>query len=169
MIQIYDGYMPKFEKEKYIHYTAVVIGKVYCKSKVSVWPNTVIRGDDNKIFIGECTNIQDGSVLHVTDEGFLTIGDYCTIGHNCNLHTCKIGNNTLIGIGSIVLDGAVIGDNCMIAAGTVVPPNKKIPDNTLYLKGEFKPMSEESIKSLRKQAEEYWENAKRYIKTAEVL
>jgi gamma-carbonic anhydrase len=169
MIQIFDGDIPEFNKEKYVHFTAVVIGRVFCKKCVSIWPNAVVRGDDNRISIGEFSNIQDGSVLHITEEKSLTIGDYVTVGHNCNLHACKIGDYSIIGIGSIVLDGAVIGKNCVIAAGSVVPPNKKIPDNTLFLKGEFKPIDEDKIAEKKHHAEYYWDLAKKYIKTASVL
>jgi carbonic anhydrase/acetyltransferase-like protein (isoleucine patch superfamily) len=128
-----EGYESKIHKETKIVETAVVIGTVEMKRKSSVWFNAVVRGDIDKIVIGEYTNIQDCSVVH-TSMGFPTIiGDYVVVGHNANLHGCTIGNNTLIGIGAILLDGCEIGDNCMIAAGTLVPPGKKIPPNSMVM------------------------------------
>jgi len=169
MIEIFDGHMPNFKKEKYIHYSACVIGMVDCKKRVNIWPNAVIRGDVNKIVIGECTNIQDGSVLHVTDVDRLIIGDYVTVGHNCNLHGCTIGDESLIGIGSIVLDGVKIGKHCVIAAGSVVPPNKVIPDGSIFIKGEIKPVKESLIEGLKEHAEMYWELAQKFIRTSEYI
>lgn len=169
MIEEFNGIAPTFKGQKYVHYSAVVIGDVSCKRHVSIWPNAVVRGDDNRILIGEYTNIQDGSVLHIDIDKRLIIGDYVTIGHNVSLHACKVGDCSLVGIGSIVLDGAVIGENCLIAAGSVVPPGKVIPDNSLYLKGEIKPRNAEQKEALKKHAEYYWELAKKYIKTSNFL
>ncbi len=169
MIEIFDGYIPEFEGLKYIHYTACVIGAVKCKKNVGIWPNAVVRADVNKIFIGEYTNIQDGSVLHVTDEDRLVIGDYVTVGHNCNLHGCQIGDESLIGIGSIVLDGVRIGNHCLIAAGSVVPPKTIIPDNSIFLKGEIKPAKESHIAHLKEHAEMYWDLAQKFVKTSQFI
>ncbi len=169
MIEEFNGISPTFKGPKYVHYSAVVIGDVSCKRHVSIWPNAVLRGDENQIFIGECTNIQDGSVLHIDFDKRLVIGDYVTIGHNVNLHACKVGDCSLVGIGSIVLDGAVIGENCLIAAGSVVPPNKVIPDNSLFIKGEIKPRMIDQREELKKHAEHYWELAKKFIRTSNFL
>jgi carbonic anhydrase/acetyltransferase-like protein (isoleucine patch superfamily) len=169
MIEVYDGVVPSFKKEKYVHYTACVIGKVTCGKCVNIWANAVLRGDENNIIIGQYTNIQDGSVVHIDIDKPTIVGDYVTVGHNCNLHGCKIGNNSLIGIGSIVLDGAQIGNNCIIAAGSIVPPRKVVPDNTLFIKGEFKPLSQEQIDGLKKHAIHYWDLAKKHIATATML
>lgn len=169
MIEEFYGKAPTFKGEKYVHYSACVIGDISCKKHVSIWPNAVLRGDENQILIGECSNIQDGSVLHIDFDKRLVIGDYVTIGHNVNLHACQIGDYSLIGIGSIVLDGAVIGENCLIAAGSVVPPNKVIPDNSLFLKGEIRPRDPEQREAHKLHAEHYWELAKKYIKTSNFL
>jgi carbonic anhydrase/acetyltransferase-like protein (isoleucine patch superfamily) len=169
MLEVFEGYSPTFDGEKYIHFSAVMIGRVTCGKYVNVWPNAVVRGDIDKIFIGDYTNVQDNSILHVTEGHPLVIGNYVTIGHNCNLHSCTIGDKTLIGIGSIILDDAVVGKNCMIAAGSVVPPRKVIPDNSLFIKGEIKPRKPEDEKELIFHAEEYWDIAKRYIKSSKVL
>ncbi len=169
MIEEFDGMAPDFKGQKYVHYTACVIGDVLCQPHVSIWPNAVVRGDENKIVIGAYTNIQDGSVLHVDTDKRLVIGDYVTIGHNVNLHACLIGDYSLIGIGAIVLDGAIIGNNCLIAAGSLVPPKKVIPDNSLYLKGEIIPRTLEQQEEHKKHAEHYWQLAQKYIKTSSFL
>jgi len=106
---------------------AVLVGKITIGEDVSVWFNTVARGDNEPIVIGERSNVQDGCVLH-TDPGFpLTIGAEATIGHMAMLHGCSIGRGALIGIGAVVLNGAKIGDECLIGAGALIPEGKEIP------------------------------------------
>ncbi len=125
-------------KETKIMETAVVTGDVTMKEKSSVWFNAVVRGDRDRIEIGRYSNVQDGSVVH-TAVGFPTIiGDHVVVGHNVNLHGCTIKDNSMIGIGAIVLDGSVIGKNCMIAAGTLIPPGKVIPDNSVVMGNPYK-------------------------------
>lgn len=117
----------------YVAETAVVIGKVRIKGGASIWFGAVLRGDNEWIEIGERTNVQDNCTLH-TDPGYpLTVGSGCTIGHNAILHGCSIGNNTLIGMGAILLNGARVGDNCVVGAGTLVGERKVIPDNTVVV------------------------------------
>jgi carbonic anhydrase/acetyltransferase-like protein (isoleucine patch superfamily) len=117
-----------------------VIGDVVLAEDVSVWPTTVIRGDVHSISIGAGTNVQDGSVLHVTHEsvyqrnGFaLRIGSGVTIGHRAVVHACTIGDYCLIGIGAIIMDGAELGDYTMLGAGALVPPGKKLEGGYLYV------------------------------------
>jgi carbonic anhydrase/acetyltransferase-like protein (isoleucine patch superfamily) len=106
---------------------AVLVGQVTIEEDVSVWFNSVARGDNEPIVIGERSNVQDGCVLH-TDPGFpLTIGPEATIGHMVMLHGCSIGRGALIGIGAIVLNGAKIGEDCLIGAGALIPEGKEIP------------------------------------------
>jgi carbonic anhydrase/acetyltransferase-like protein (isoleucine patch superfamily) len=106
---------------------AVVLGKVTIEEDVSIWFNTVVRGDNEPIVIGARSNVQDGCVLH-TDPGFpLVIGAEATIGHMAMLHGCSIGRGALIGIGAIVLNGASIGEECLIGAGALIPEGKEIP------------------------------------------
>ncbi|AFN35664.1 gamma carbonic anhydrase family protein [Taylorella equigenitalis] len=124
---------PKIHPSAFIFENAIIIGDVTIGPKSSVWPNTAIRGDVNKVVIGEGTNIQEGSVLHEASEYPLIIGDYVTIGHMAMVHACTIGNGCLIGMNSIILDGAVIGDNCIIAAGAIVTEGKQIPPNSLVV------------------------------------
>lgn len=108
-----------------------IIGDVHLGQDVSVWYHATIRADADAIFIGKGTNIQDNAVLHV-DNGFpLTIGDFVTVGHGAILHGCTIGENTVIGMGAIILNHASVGKNCIIGAGTLIPQNKSIPDNSV--------------------------------------
>lgn len=139
-IRQYKGTAPTIGEKTYIDDAAVVIGDVMLGDDVSVWPMVTIRGDVNSIRIGSKTNIQDGSVLHVTHrnsdntDGFaLTIGDGVTVGHNAILHGCKVGNYCLIGMGAQVLDGAVLHDHVMIGAGSLVPPGKELEGGYLYV------------------------------------
>ncbi|REF25736.1 carbonic anhydrase/acetyltransferase-like protein (isoleucine patch superfamily) [Xenorhabdus cabanillasii] len=120
--------------------TSIVIGDVKLADDVSIWPLVVIRGDVNYVSIGTRTNIQDGSVLHVTHKssnnpnGFpLIIGEEVTIGHKAILHGCTIGNRVLVGMGAIILDGAVIEDNVIIGAASLVPPGKTLESGYLYI------------------------------------
>ena len=117
----------------YVAETALLIGRVRLKAGASVWFNSVLRGDNEWIEIGERTNIQDNCTLH-TDPGYpLTVGPGSTIGHNAILHGCTIGTNTLVGMGAILLNGAQIGDNCIIGAGALVSERKVVADNTVMV------------------------------------
>ncbi|MBI3681922.1 MAG: gamma carbonic anhydrase family protein [Acidobacteria bacterium] len=128
MIRSFRGAVPKIAPSCYIDPSAQVIGDVVIGEQASVWPNAVVRGDVNWIRIGEGSNIQDNSVLHVDSDGFpLTIGDRVTVGHGCVLHGCTIEDECLIGIGAIVLNGARIGRGSVIAAGALVPEGAEIP------------------------------------------
>ncbi len=144
---------------------ANVIGKVELGRDVGVWFGVTLRGDNEPITIGDRTNIQELTVMH-TDPGFpVTIGEGCTIGHRAIVHGCTIGDNTLIGMGAIVLNGAKIGNNCLIGAGALVPEGKEIPDGSLVvgMPGKvIRTLNEETIEGLRKSADRYVANAKRF-------
>lgn len=112
---------------------AVVVGDVTLGQNCSVWYNAVIRADEGPIVIGDHTNIQDNAVLHVTPGLPLTLGRGVTVGHGAILHSCTVGDDSLIGMGAIVLDGAVIGKGCLIAAGAVVTPRSVIPDGSMVM------------------------------------
>jgi carbonic anhydrase/acetyltransferase-like protein (isoleucine patch superfamily) len=144
--------------------TAVLIGKVRLKAGASVWFGAVLRGDNEWIDIGERSNIQDNCTLH-TDPGFpLTVGEGSTIGHGAILHGCTIGNNTLIGMGAILLHGARIGRNCVVGAGALVAENKTVPDNTLVVGSPARKLrdnDEAAVKLIAQAAEIYfnrWQN-----------
>ena len=113
--------------------SAAVIGKVELGEEVGIWFGTVLRGDNEWIRIGARTNLQEMVMVH-TDPGYpVTIGEGCTIGHRAIVHGCTIGDNSLIGMGAIVLNGAVIGRNCLIGAGALVKERMEIPDNSLVV------------------------------------
>lgn len=117
----------------YIAPGAVVIGSVILKKDASIWFNTVVRADNDLITIGEESQVQDGCVLHA-DPGFpCTLGDRVSVGHMVMLHGCTIHDESLIGIGSIILNGAVIGSNCLIGAHTLIPEGKEIPPNSVVM------------------------------------
>lgn len=166
-IRPYRGVRPQISKEVFIDKSAVIIGDVAIGSDVSIWPLVAIRGDVNKISIGKRTNVQEGSVLHVTHknpfnpDGFpLVIGEEVTVGHNCTLHGCTIGNRTLIGMGSIVLDGAIIEENVFLAAGSLVSPGKRLESGFLYRGSpatKARELSDKEIESLSYSAQFYVE------------
>ena len=140
MIRSYRETSPRLGDGAYVDESAIVIGDVVLGDHSSVWPLAVVRGDINRIRIGDNTNIQDGSVLHVTHAGEfspdgaeLHIGDQVTIAHKVLLHGCRIGNRCLIGMGSIVTDNVVIEDHVMVGSGTLVPPGKVLESGYLYL------------------------------------
>lgn len=134
MLFSYNGHSPELHASVFLAQGACVIGDVQIAEGSSLWFNVVVRGDVNYIRIGRHTNIQDGSVIHVTHETHPTIiGDRVTIGHRVTLHGCKINNGALIGIGATVLDGAEVGESSLIAAGTLVAPGTKIPPRSLVM------------------------------------
>jgi carbonic anhydrase/acetyltransferase-like protein (isoleucine patch superfamily) len=145
--------------------SASVIGKVKLERFASVWFGAVIRGDNELITIGESSNIQDGAVMH-TDPGLpLTVGRGCTIGHKAILHGCTIGDNTLIGMGAVILNRARIGRNCLIGANALVTEGKVIPDNSLVMGQPGKiagELNEDAIARLAKSAETYVRNWQRF-------
>lgn len=147
-IRSYLGFTPTIHKRVFIDQQATVIGQVELDDDSSVWPQAVLRGDVNFIKVGKNSNIQDGSIVHVTRDrnnngGHPTvIGDNVTVGHGVMLHGCTIEDNVLIGIGAIILDGSTIEKNVIIAAGSVVPPGKTMKSGYLYLGNPAKPLRE---------------------------
>lgn len=169
-IRSIKGVFPNIHPTSYIDSTAVVIGQVEVGENSSLWCNVVARGDVNSIKIGKNSNIQDLTMLHVTHHNppvshgvGLSIGDNVTIGHNCCLHACSIGNNVLVGMGSTVLDNAVIDDNVLVGAGSVVPPNRYLESGWLYLGNPLKQVRQlkpDEIDYLQYSAEHYVNIAK---------
>ncbi len=168
MILEYKGKFPIFKVNVYIADTAVVIGDVEIGNESSVWFNAVVRGDVNFIRIGDRTNIQDGSVLHVTHDKYsLTIGNDVTIGHNATIHGCRINDNVLIGMGAIILDNAAINSNSIVAAGSLVKENFIIPEGVLAAGVPariVRNLNEEEIKSIEQSAVNYTLYTKNYKK-----
>ena len=158
---------PKNSGENWVAPNATIIGDVTLEKNSSIWFNAVLRGDIENIHIGEGSNVQDGSVLH-TDPGCpLKVGKDVTIGHMVMLHGCNIGNDTLIGIGSTILNKAKIGSNCIIGANSLITENKVIPDNSLVVGSPGKivrEVSKEDIKNIKANAKEYIEYWKKYSK-----
>lgn len=145
---------------------SVIKGDVDCGDNVSIWYNATIRGDIEPVYIGNNTNIQDNVVIHVDVNYKTTIGDNVTVGHSAILHGCTIGNNTVIGMGAIILNGAKIGNNCIIGAGTLITQNKEIPDGQLVYGNPaqiIRPLTEEEIKHNTENAEWYVEEARYHL------
>lgn len=164
-----DGVMPELPGEGrcWVAPDAAVIGKVRLAPMASVWFGAVLRGDNDWIEIGENSNVQDGAVLH-TDPGLrLVVGRNCTIGHKAILHGCTVGDNTLIGMGAVVLNRARIGNNCLIGANALITEGKVIPDNSLVMGQPGKiagELGEEARVGLARSAENYVRNWQRFSK-----
>ena len=158
-IRTVAGHTPKIHPGAWVDPAALVIGDVELAEGASIWPFTVVRGDEGQyIRIGRNSNVQDNSVVHVTPELPCVIGEGVTIGHRCVVHACTIGNNVRIGIGAVVLTGAVIEDNAQVGAGAVVPPGKVVSAGTLVMGVPAKPvrqMSPEELADIRDNAVEY--------------
>lgn len=162
MIKAYQGIEPKIDETAFIAPSADIIGEVIIEKNANIWYNVVIRSEEQKIVIGENTNIQDGSVVHI-GHGFDTIiGKNVTVGHKAIIHGCKIGDNTLIGMGAVVLDGAEVGEFTLLGAASLVPPGKKIPSGVLAMGSPAKvvrELTEEEKKNLTNSAMKYIETA----------
>ena len=167
MIYEFENNTPLLHKDAWAASNAVLIGKVILKKDANVWFNVVLRGDLEPITIGENSNVQDGSVFH-TDPGCpLILGKNVTVGHMVMLHGCEIADNTLIGIGSTILNKAKIGRNCIIGANTLIPENKTIPDNSLVLGSPGKvirQVTDKEIEEIKENAKHYVDNYKKYNK-----
>ena len=164
-----DGVSPTLPPagEYWIAPNATVLGNVILRRNASVWFGAVLRGDNDPITVGENSNIQDLSVLHTDAGSPLTIGRDVTVGHKVMLHGCSIGDETLIGIGSIVLNGARIGRNCLIGANCLITEGKEIPDGSLVMGAPGKvvrQLDERAIMMLRASAAHYVENWRRYAR-----
>jgi len=167
MIHAYRESRPVIDASALIVDSAQVIGDVIIGEESSVWFNAVIRGDVNHIRIGKRTNIQDGSVLHVTRKKHpLVIGDEVTVGHGVILHACTIGSRCLIGMGAIVMDASEVGDDCIVGAGSLVTPNTQIPPRSLALGSPARVMrslTEEELRTVRESAANYVADIESYL------
>ena len=162
-----DGVGPEFADESnvWIAPDVTIIGRVHIGKDVGIWFGAAIRGDNEPIAIGARTNVQEHVVMH-TDPGFpLTIGEGCTIGHRALLHGCTIGENSLIGMGAIVLNGARVGRNCLVGAGALVTEGKVFEDNSLIVGAPARAMrvlNANAIEKLKQSAAHYVGNARRF-------
>jgi carbonic anhydrase/acetyltransferase-like protein (isoleucine patch superfamily) len=162
----FEGTRPELGDSVYVAPGAHVIGDVVLGDEVSIWYNSVLRGDVNRIRVGARTNIQDLSMVHVDSGGFPSIiGEGVTIGHKAIIHGATVGDNCLIGMGATLLNGAVVEDNAMVAAGALVTPGTVIPSGTLAMGSPAKPrrdLSDEEIESFRESAAHYIQTANRH-------
>ena len=166
------GKKPAISSSAWIAPNATVIGDGHLAAGASVWWNATLRGDNDPIHIGDNTNIQDGSVLH-TDEGVpMHIGNDVTVGHLVMLHGCTVGDGSLIGIGSVILNRAVIGKGCIVGANTLIPEGKVFPDRVLIVGSPGKvvrELSDDDVANLKKSAAHYVDNARRYQSGLEAI
>lgn len=164
MIKDLKGKRTSIAKDTFIAQSADLIGEVAIGKGSSIWYGAVVRGDMCYIRIGDCTNIQDNATLHVNTNVPCILGNYVTVGHNAIVHGCEVGNNTLIGIGSIILNNAKIGNNCIIGAGSLITAGTIIPDNSLVIgsPGKIKRVvtekEKETIKENALRYERLWKN-----------
>ena len=157
--------IPDIDPSAFVHEQATVIGSVIMHANSSIWPNATARGDTAPLTIGKGSNVQDNSVLHADEGKPLTIGENVTVGHQVMLHGCTIGDHSLIGIQTVILNGARIGRFCIVGAGSVVPEGKEYPDNSLILGSParvVRELSAEQLEHLKYSAQVYQKNAVRH-------
>ncbi|MPW31385.1 gamma carbonic anhydrase family protein [Agarivorans sp. B2Z047] len=172
-VKSFSGFSPILGKEVWVDPSAVLYGEIKLGDDVSIWPMVAARGDVNHIQIGARSNVQDGSVLHVTRKtenppyGYpLIIGEDVTIGHKAMLHGCTIGNRVLVGMGAIVLDGVVVENDVMIGAGSLIPPHKRLESGYLYMGSPAKqarPLNEKEKAFLSESADNYVRLKQKYL------
>ncbi|EKO3418920.1 gamma carbonic anhydrase family protein [Vibrio fluvialis] len=178
-IRSYKGITPQIGERVYIDESSVLVGDIKIGNDASIWPLVAARGDVNHIVIGARSNIQDGSVLHVTHknnenpDGYpLIIGEDVTVGHKVMLHGCTIQDRVLVGMGAIVLDGVVVESDVMIGAGSLVPPRKRLESGYLYIGSPVKqarPLNEKERAFLVKSAQNYVQNKNDYLTSVEAV
>lgn len=154
---------PKIHKSCFVAPSATLIGQVELGKGANVWFGCVLRGDINKIIVGDNTNIQDLTMVHVVESIPAIIGDNVTIGHSAVIHACKIGNGSLIGMQACILDGAEIGEESIVAAGSLVPPGKKYPPRSMIMGNPAKVVRELSPDEIRQYSNHY----KTYLENSE--
>ena len=167
MIMDFEGVTPRINKNTYISESVDIIGKVNVEENVNIWFGTRLRGDMNNIIIGENTNIQENSVVHVDINSPCIIGKNVTIGHGTIIHGCSISDNVLVAMGSIILNNAKIGKNTIIGAGSLVTQGKEFPEGVLILGNPAKvirQLTEAEIESIQRSADNYVSLSKKYKK-----
>ena len=158
MIEPYFHFEPSVAPTAFVHERAVVSGRVTLGEHASVWPGAVLRGDINAIVVGDYTNIQDDSVLHVADDLPVVLGRDVVVGHAARIHGCQIGDGCLVGIGAVVLNGAVVGEGSILAAGALVPEGARLAAGLLYMGVPAKPrraLTDEEKVEIRRMARKY--------------
>jgi carbonic anhydrase/acetyltransferase-like protein (isoleucine patch superfamily) len=167
MIISFEGKFPRLDPSVFVAPNGQVIGDVEIAAGSSVWFGAVIRGDLNLIRIGEKVSIQDNCVCHVdSSRGPLSIGNEVTVGHRAVLHGCTIGNQSLIGMGAVILDDVKIGEHCIIGAGSVVAPKTEVPAMTLMVGVPARPareLTEDDLKLIKAGVDEYYELSRKYL------
>lgn len=167
-----EGHSPVLEEGAWIASSAIVVGKVLISKRASIWFNAVLRGDNELISIGECTNVQDGSVLHTDDGVPLTLEHHVTVGHMAMLHGCRIGSGSLVGMNAAILNRAVIGRNCLIGAKTLIPEGKVIPDRSLVVGTPgriIRELTDEEILRIHTGCMSYVANAERFANELKLI
>jgi carbonic anhydrase/acetyltransferase-like protein (isoleucine patch superfamily) len=164
-VRPFEGRAPELAQRVYVDPRALLVGAVAAGDDSSFWPFTVARGDVNEIVVGARTNVQDNSVLHVTHDGPyskggrpLLIGEDVTVGHQCILHACTIGDRVLVGMGSVVMDGAVVESDVLIGAGSLIAPHKRLEHGFLYAgrpAQRVRALTDEELAMLRYSAQHY--------------
>jgi len=165
-----DDKKPELGNDVYIAPNAVVAGDVKIGDNSSIWFSAVVRGDINKVVIGHDTNIQDNATIHTMWDTPTEIGNHVTIGHNAVVHCSKIGDHSLIGMGSVVMGYTEIGENCIIGANSFIQQYKKIPANSMVYGNPAKlvrPLNEDEIAALKESSEAYRDLAKVYMEKSE--
>lgn len=163
MIKTIMGKTPSIHESCFIAENAAIVGDVVIGENSNIWYSTVIRSEWQPTVIGKNTNIQENSTIHIDHNFPTTIGDDVTVGHNCIIHGCTLGNNVLVGMGSTILNGAEIGENTIIGAGSLVTQNKKFPSGVLCMGVPAKVVREltaEEIESIKESAKTYVELGK---------
>ncbi len=158
MVKAFNNHMPVIDSTAFVADNAAIIGDTVLEKEVSVWFGAVLRGDETTIRIGEGTNIQDNATLHGNPTHPVRVGKRVTVGHNAVVHGCTVGDDTLIGMGAVILNGAVIGEHCIIGAGALVKENTVIPPCSLAVGVPAKvirTLSEDAIEAIRKNAADY--------------
>src|SRR5208283_4170430 len=133
MVHSFEGERPEISRASFVAWNAEVAGRVSLGEGASVWYGAVLRGDIAAISVGAWSNVQDGSILHVDHDSPCTVGEHVTIGHGAVVHACRVGDRCLIGMGAVILNGAVIGEECIVGAGALVTQGKTFPPRSMIL------------------------------------
>lgn len=162
-------FAPELDKTVYVAAGAVIVGAVEVGAQSSIWFGCVLRGDINRIVIGEQSNVQDGTIVHVSDDFAAVVGNRVSIGHRAIIHACTIGDETLVGMGAIVMDGAVIGPRCVVGAGALVTKGTVVPEGSLVVGSPariVRGLSMEEQRQNKALAAKYVESSRRFMALA---